>query len=225
MNPTTEIIKAKAISLGADACGIASVDRFDHAPKGFNPTDIFEATKSVIVFLKSIPSEILDCTNPVPYTGTAFLLYQEIDRLGLSLVRFLHSIHAKAVPIPCDTPYLHWEPERKHGQGILSMRHAAFLAGLGYIGKSTLLINKNLGNMVYIGAVLADQDLDSDPILNDSCPEACRICLESCPAKALDGEKVIQYLCRPRSFYTNERGFTLYDCCDCRKKCPRKNGY
>jgi len=220
-----ELIREKAISLGADACGFAAVESFANAPEGFKPGDIYEATRSVIVFLKVIPSEILDCLNPVPYTGTAFLLYQEIDRLGLCLARFLNTCNIKAVPIPCDTPYVHWEPEKKRGMGIMSMRHAAYMAGLGYLGKSTLLINPKFGNMVYIGAVLTCQAFDSDPMLNDSCPQNCRICLDACPAGALNGETVNQQLCRPKSFYTNERGFTLYDCCNCRKKCPRKNGY
>lgn len=220
-----ELIREKAISLGADVCGFAAVERFESAPAGFKPGDIYEAAKSVIVFLKVIPSEILDCLNPVPYTGAAFLLYQEIDRLGLSLVRFLNTCKIKAVPIPCDTPYIHWEPEKKRGMGILSMRHAAYMAGLGYLGKNTLLINPKFGNMVYIGAVLTDQPFASDPTLNDSCPQNCRVCLDACPAGALNGETVNQQLCRPKSFYTNARGFTLYDCCNCRKKCPRKNGY
>jgi epoxyqueuosine reductase QueG len=219
------LIKQEARLLGADACGVASVDRFGNAPEGFRPQDIFEPAKSVIVFLRTIPSEILDCRNPVPYTGAAFLLYQEIDRLGLSLVRYLNASRIRAVPIPCDTPYLHWEPDRMRGQGILSMRHAAHLAGLGYIARSTLLINRSFGTMVYIGAVLTDQEFESAPIVTDSCPGSCRICLDVCPVQALDGRTVDQQRCRPRSFSTNPRGFTLYDCCLCRRSCPRKNGY
>ncbi|HOY67795.1 MAG TPA: hypothetical protein PLP29_12985 [Candidatus Ozemobacteraceae bacterium] len=66
---TSGIIKREALSLGADACGIAGVDRFEAAPGGFKPQDIFTPAQSVIVFLRVIPSEILDCANPVPYTS------------------------------------------------------------------------------------------------------------------------------------------------------------
>lgn len=45
-----------------------------------------------------------------------------------------------AVPIPSSDPYEHWEPERLHGRAILSLRHAGYLAGLGVLGKNTLLI-------------------------------------------------------------------------------------
>ncbi|HNW50026.1 MAG TPA: hypothetical protein PKH79_03025 [Prolixibacteraceae bacterium] len=34
-------IKEVAYSLGADVCGIANVERFTNAPKGFHPSDIF----------------------------------------------------------------------------------------------------------------------------------------------------------------------------------------
>ncbi|MFX1365947.1 MAG: hypothetical protein ACFE9Y_13605, partial [Promethearchaeota archaeon] len=45
-------IKNRINNLGADLCGIASVDRFKDAPKGFHPIDIFPECKSIIVFLK-----------------------------------------------------------------------------------------------------------------------------------------------------------------------------
>ncbi len=35
-------------ALGADLCGIASIDRFANAPKGYHPLDVFTACKSVI---------------------------------------------------------------------------------------------------------------------------------------------------------------------------------
>lgn len=218
-------VKKLAIESGADDCGIAEVSRFNEAPKGFHPQDIYPSTKSVIVFIKSMPHEIITCPNPVPYTGAAFLIFQEIDRIGLELTRRLADKQICAVPVPCDTPYLHWDAENLHGQGILSMRHAGFLAGLGYLGKNTLLINPKYGNMVYIGAVLADINLASNPVLSHNCPQECRLCLDACPANALTGQTVIQKLCRPKSMYTNARGFTLYDCCRCRQICPRRTGY
>ena len=33
-------IKEMAFALGADLCGIASIDRFDNAPKGYHPLDV-----------------------------------------------------------------------------------------------------------------------------------------------------------------------------------------
>lgn len=43
-------VKEILFSLGADLCGIASVDRFDDAPQGFHPLDVLPSCKSVISF-------------------------------------------------------------------------------------------------------------------------------------------------------------------------------
>jgi epoxyqueuosine reductase len=51
----SEKIKQIVGDLGTDLYGIASVDRFEDALKGFHPTDIFPECKSVIVFLKRTP--------------------------------------------------------------------------------------------------------------------------------------------------------------------------
>jgi epoxyqueuosine reductase QueG len=37
---TSEEIKSMALDLGADQCGIASIDRYDETPDGFHPHDI-----------------------------------------------------------------------------------------------------------------------------------------------------------------------------------------
>ncbi|MCX7923539.1 MAG: epoxyqueuosine reductase [Clostridia bacterium] len=218
-------VKELAISLGADLCGIAPVDRFVDSPKGFHPTDIYSKCKSVIVFVKKMPSEIIMADSLVPYSHNAFIIYPELDKIGLELSRVLEKKGVSAVPVPCDTPYEYWDAEISHGMGILSMRHAGYLAGLGVLGKNTLLVNKELGNMVYIGAVLADIEFEPDPVITESiCPPNCRICLEACPQKALDGITANQALCRQGSISKTGRGFDLYKCNSCRKACPKRSG-
>ncbi|MEN2776817.1 hypothetical protein ABCY62_17510 [Acetivibrio clariflavus] len=41
-------IKELAYQLGADVCGVGSIDRFENAPTGFSPLDLFDKCKSVI---------------------------------------------------------------------------------------------------------------------------------------------------------------------------------
>jgi epoxyqueuosine reductase len=213
-------IKDFALKAGAEKCGIASIGRFADAPKGFHPTDIYKDCQSVIVFLKQMPIAIISAINPVPYSHSAYMIYAELDRTGMELSRFLQKKNMQGVPVPSDVPYIFWDEKRKHGQGILSMRHSAYLAGLGFLGRNNLLINEDLGNMAYIGAVLTNAKLEPDPLLTDfKCPPKCRICLDVCPPKALNGITVNQKLCRKFSFYKNERGFDIYDCNKCRKSC------
>jgi len=215
--------KAKEIikSLGADLVGIAPVDRFRDAPEGFRPTDIYGHCRSVIVFAKKLPSECLFASNCVPYTHANNVLTQEVDKLGIEASLMLEEHGVRAVPIPSDDPYEHWEPERSYGRAILSLRHAGYLAGLGVLGKNTLLINRDYGNMITIGAVLVDIELEEDPIAAyEGCPPDCRLCIDSCPQNALDGRTVNQQLCRPLSNHRTEKGYILMKCNLCRRICP-----
>jgi epoxyqueuosine reductase QueG len=218
-------VKAIVLSLGAEQCGIAQAASFLEAPEGFRPVDIYSQCRSVVVYLKSMPAELTRAANPLPYSNTAQLLYRELDRLGLDLVRALQERGVPAVPLPCDTPYLDWDEATSHGKGILSMRHAAQLAGLGRLGRNTLLMNEELGNRAYIGAVLTAAELEPDPPSPGSpCPDTCRICLDACPENALIGMTVIQARCRRHSIVNVGRNFEIYNCHLCRSACPRSLG-
>jgi epoxyqueuosine reductase QueG len=222
---TSSEIKNLSFSLGAEKCGISSVNRFSKAPDGFHPGDIYLKCKSVIVYLVQMPTEIILASNPVPYSHTAYLIYSKLDKIGLELCKAIQNDGNNAVPVPSDVPYLYWDNENSHGMGILSLRHAGYLAGLGLLGRNNLLINPELGNMVYIGAILTDIELESDPVIeNINCPTKCRICLDSCPQQALDGLTVNQKLCREFSGLNHERGFSIYTCNDCRKVCIFRTG-
>jgi len=218
-------VKSVAFDLGADLCGIASVDRFSAAPKGFHPNDVSSDCRSVLVFAKKLPIGSLFAASCVPYTYINRLITEEVDRLTLMLSRKFESLAVKNVPVPSDDPSEHWEPERFYARGILSLRHAGHLAGLGVLGKNTLLINDRLGNMMQLGALLLNEDLEADPLANyQACGENCQLCIISCPQAALDGTTVNQQLCRPLSNYKNERGFVLKKCWECRKVCPSHAG-
>jgi epoxyqueuosine reductase len=219
------IIKDLVMNQGADLCGIASKSRFRDAPAGFRPTDIYSKCQSVIVFAKRMPSGPLFAENCVPYTHINAVLTRKVDELGIDIAIKLDKEGLKPVPVPSDDPYEHWEPERSYGRAILSMRHAGYLAGLGVLGKNTLLINKDFGNMIQIGAILVNIELEADPLADyEGCPSNCRLCIDSCPQKALDGKTVNQKLCRPISNYQTEKGYYLKKCSLCRGICPNASG-
>jgi epoxyqueuosine reductase QueG len=217
-------IKQIAMELGADLCGIASEERFSGAPEGFRPRDIYSKCKSVAVFAKRVPSESLYAENIISYTHINNLVMQETDRTALSISLALQDKGIPNVMIPTDDPLEYWEPENQYARGILSLRHAGYLSGLGYLGKNTLLINPRYGNMLQIGAVLLGIVLEPDKILDTRCPDGCRLCIDNCPAGALDGTTVIQKLCRPLSNFKTEKGYTLKKCYRCRNVCPSAAG-
>ncbi len=218
-------IKDIAISLGAEQCGIANVERFAGAPEGFHPEDIYRDCKSVIVFIKSLPHEIAKSGSTIPYAHFSGITFTELDTIGLQLSRVLEGQGIGAVPVPCDTPYEYWDADKLKGMGILSMRHAGYFAGLGILGKSTLLINKKFGNMIYIGAVLINLAVEPDPLVTDlKCPENCRICIDGCPSKAIGEASVDQFKCRNTAVAKVGRGYEVYICNKCRANCAMSRG-
>ena len=220
-----EDIKAVARGLGVDLCGIAPVGRFGGAPRGFRPTDIYAECRSVLVFAKRLPREALRAASCVAYSHVNAMVNTEVDLMAVELSRRLEDAGVGALPVPSDDPYEYWEPDRLHGRAILSLRHAGRLAGLGHLGRNTLLINEKFGNMIQIGAVLLDAELNGDPLASyEVCPEDCNLCIDTCPVGALDGDTVVQKLCRPLACNLNERGFILKKCNLCRSVCPNALG-
>lgn len=69
--------------------------------------------------------------------------------------------------------------------------------------------------------MLSDAGLEPDkPVEYNLCTDTCRICIDACPANAIDGEKVDQELCRAFSLYNVKEGIVLKKCYECRKACP-----
>jgi len=225
MNLSSSELKKFAASAGAMGCGIANISRFADAPDGFSPKDVYSKCRSVVVTFRSMPSGVILAENPIPYTHASFKMYEEIDRLSMELLRFCESRGVSGVIIPAQVPYLYWDEENRHGKGIISLKHAAVQAGLGIMGKSTILINKDYGNMVYLGAVLVDAELESDSLTMDfACPPKCNICIKSCAQQAISEGTVNQKLCREGSFFKAGRGWDLYNCNACRRLCPLRLG-
>ncbi len=220
-----EKIKQEILVYGADVCGVANIERFADAPEGFSPKDIYGECKSVIVFGKSLSKGLMKVDSRLIYGHFNSFICSEVDRIALEGARFIEKcFDAMAIPLPCDAPYEYWEQETMTGKGLISMRHAAVQSGLGQLGKNGLLLNPQYGNLLIIGAILTDMDLESDEFCADICIAGCRKCMDSCPVQAIADGMVNQSLCRPNAFGKNARGFGTVDCNRCRVVCPRKFG-
>ena len=221
----SEAIKKIAIQKGVDICGIASISRFDNAPKGFHPRDIYPDCNSVIVYASHFPLSTLKAKTNSPYTFVRNNLVQKLDSISFNLSDQLETEGMGSVPVPSAEPYDYWNAEKNHGRGILSLKHAGALAGLGVIGKNTLLLNDRYGNMIWLGAILVSADLEPDPIASyKGCGEKCHICIDLCPQSALDGTTINQKLCREHSISCTDGGGWVLSCNICRKICPNHSG-
>jgi len=113
-------------------------------------------------------------------------------------------------------------------------RELAAMAGLGFIGKNTMLINPKFGSGFFIGGVLMDTDLETlHPPLEqpkNGCSN-CRKCIDACPNKALtedgflDSRRCTSYLTiEHRGEFSEEQKewakHSIFGCDICQRVCP-----
>ena len=124
MNSLTDMVKDFARSRGADLVGIAPNERFAAAPEGHRPSDILGGARSVVACAMRIPSGVF--LGPgTSYQAVMNACHARLDALAMEVALFLEDRGGKAVPVPSDEPYVHWEPARSYGRGDLSHKHAA----------------------------------------------------------------------------------------------------
>ncbi|MDP2941760.1 MAG: hypothetical protein Q8N85_05895 [Candidatus Omnitrophota bacterium] len=102
-----------------------------------------------------------------------------LDQLALRLSNYIQGKGYLALPIPA-SQILDWQNQRSH----LSHKKIGALAGLGWLGRNNLLVNKKFGSQFRLCTVLTDMPLPTGEPLKENCG-SCHCCIAACPAGAI----------------------------------------
>jgi len=225
----------------ADVLGFAPVERFHEAPAGHHPSAICKDAATVIVFGRRVPKGVLNSPEYGLYLlhRSYHTLYPYLDELAMDLANRLEDNGFLAVQVPSYAPVVY------HGQepwGILSLKHAAVLSGLGAFGLNGLFFHPKYGSLLRLAAVITNAKMPGDPVIAETgCPSECRVCHEACPAGAFEDGIFNKNICMAHSIrhaiyplaLKDERGRrnieTIFNtagynawmkCHECQKACP-----
>jgi epoxyqueuosine reductase len=247
LNPhdRSERVKSRATGLGFDSVGITHLDPVPHADaldrwlaegmagsmtymhrqaeRRKNPSRILPGTRYAIVITRNYYSP-----DPPGLNGRGRIAryargpdyHQALKQPLEELAQFTRSLGPAGTTT---RTYL--------DAGPVPERELAQRAGLGWIGKNTMLIDPERGSFHFLAAILTDLELSVDaPFEADRCG-SCTRCLDACPTRAFKSERVldatqcISYLTIehrgdiPRAIQP-QMGDWLFGCDICQDVCP-----
>ena len=177
-------IREFALSLGVDDIGFASVAAYS-SPRSPSIESISPDIKTIIVLAYKELASCASQDTEVAMSGRQ-AIYEFARAANYRVGRFLESQHnGKAFTVSAANPMAMLK-ETGGAVGQVSLRHAAYAAGLGVFGSHNLIIHPRFGTRVIFSAVLTNLELPPDtPLIDELCND-CDLCVEACPARALD---------------------------------------
>ncbi len=175
-------IKNFCKNLGADLFGVADIK---DAKNGFEFLPDLDSFNRAICLGARAQTAILDDIKDAP-TKLYFHHYRTInmllDQMALRVANFLQNSGFLALPIPA-SQIVDWQKQSAH----LSHKKIGYLAGLGWLGRNNLLVNKKFGSQFRLVTILTDLDLKADKPTKENCAD-CFACVVSCPVGAIKNE-------------------------------------
>jgi len=233
-----KLVKKTAADLDIDLCGITDGSELKkerqilderaqnkYWPQPFTNQDLDELTKPAL-HLKNLKSIIVAAVSYNNGGKSSFLsnyvtvkdyhdfLRTKLDKLVIAMQKKLNQDFNYKIFV--DTaPFLE--------------RALAERAGIGFIGKNSMLINPELGSYLFLGEILTDIEIEKDKPLDLDCGE-CRICINNCEGKALknkyllDAEDCISYLTQKKGILAKNEiekiNTHIWGCDACQTECP-----
>ena len=233
-----KLVKKTAADLKIDLCGITDGSELkeerlilekraasDYWPQPFTNQDLDQLTKPSLQFenLKSIIVTAISYNNggDSPFLSNYVTvedyhnyLQHKLEKLAVELQQKLNKDFNYKIFV--DTaPFLE--------------RALAKRAGLGFIGKNSMLINPKLGSYLFLGELFTDLEIEKDEPLELDCGQ-CQICIQNCEGGALkdeyllDGEVCISYLTQKKGILSksevNKIDTHIWGCDACQNRCP-----
>ena len=214
-----ETIKEYAKQCGADLVGVASMDRFEGAPKQMDPRYIMPDAKAMIVMGFRIPR---GCLRGIE-EGTFYVAYSGMGYAGINHVlqpmvlwqvtRMIEDEGYEAMPIPNNFPWTNTDstgqhpektglirdsfsrpvaPDRPAPDVFIHMRIAAFCAGLGEISYSKIFITPEFGPRQRLAAILTDAPIEPDPLFEGGLCDRCMLCVKDCSGKCIPTDDTVK---------------------------------
>ncbi|WP_394991556.1 tRNA epoxyqueuosine(34) reductase QueG [Emticicia sp.] len=208
-----QLIKSKASELGFDACGISNADfleeeapRLDawlnqnyhgkmgymanHFDKRLDPRKLVDGAKSVITVIlnyfpeKQLPQddEHYKISKYAYGTDYHFVLKDKLKDLMTYISEEIGEVNGRVFVDSAPVMDKVWAKK----------------SGIGWVGKHTNLITREIGSFFFIGEIICDLELQPDGAIKDYCG-TCTRCVDACPTDAItepyvvDGSKCISY--------------------------------
>lgn len=244
----TQLIKQWGNELGFQQVGITDVDLSSYAPNfqawldnGYHadmdymsrygtmrthPEELYPGTVRIIsVRMDYMPADALMATT-LKQKNKAYISRYALGRDYHKLVRKRLKNLGQKISEHCAEldarPFV--------DTGPLLERPLAEKAGLGWIGKNSLILNKQAGSWFFLGEILINLPLPIDDPIENQCGK-CTACLQICPTQAIvkpytvDSNRCISYLTIELFGSIPEEyrpliGNRIYGCDDCQLICP-----
>ncbi|MCX7908082.1 MAG: tRNA epoxyqueuosine(34) reductase QueG [Ignavibacteria bacterium] len=205
------------LSLGYNA----SMDYLErNLDKRKNVELILPEVKSVIVFAHSYYTGIEHKNN-----------FLKISRYAWG--KDYHKVIAKKLECVVEflsSKYKNFKAKIYVDTGPILEKYWAVISGIGWQGKNSLVLNKELGSYFFIGILLTNIEFEPDPKVEDHCGK-CTRCIDACPTGAIVQPKVIDSR-KCISFWTIEKkreeiisesvdlNGWIFGCDICQEVCP-----